>query len=146
MLSEQDRQELELVLQKGKHLVRKVKRAKVLLLLAAGQKVPFICQQVGISEATGYNLYHRYKSGKLSQALEESPRSGQPRKVTPRLEAEVTRIACSKPPEGKSRWTVNLINGQLVELGHQLDDESVRLILKKAALSLGRKDSGVSGK
>ena len=146
MLSEQDRQALELVLQKGKHSVRKVKRAKALLLLAAGQKVPLICQQVGVSEATVYNVYHRYESGKLTQALEESPRSGQPRKVTPGLEAAITRIACSQPPEGKSRWTVNLINGQLVKLGHQVDDESVRLVLKKACLNLGRKDSGVSGK
>jgi transposase len=142
LLDEQDRQELNQVLQKGKYSVRKVKRAKVVLLLAAGEKVPLISAQVGVSEATVYNVYHRYDPGKLSQALEESPRSGQPRKVTPLLEAEVTRIACSKAPEGKSRWTVNLINQHLVELGHQLDDESVRLILKKAALNLGSKDNG----
>lgn len=146
ILSEQDRQELELLLRKGKHSVRKIKRAQVLLLLAAGQKVPQIAHQVGVSEATVYNVYHRYEPGKLSQALEERPRPGQPVKVTPRLEAEVTRIACSEAPEGRSRWTVNLINGRLVELGYQVDDESVRLVLKKAALSLGSKGSGVSGK
>jgi transposase len=146
ILSEQDRQELELLISKGKHSVRKVKRARVLLLLAAGQKVPAIAHQVGVSEATVYNVYHRYEPGKLSQALEERPRPGQPVKVTPRLEAEVTRIACSEAPEGRSRWTVNLINSRLVELGYQVDDESVRLVLKKAALNLGSKGSGVSGK
>ena len=145
ILSEKDRQELELLLRKGKHSVRKVKRAQVLLLLAAGQKVPQIAHQVGVSEATVYNVYHRYEPGKLSQALEERPRPGQPAKVTPCLEAEVTRIACSEAPEGRSRWTVNLINSRLVELGYQVDDESVRLVLKKANLSLGSKGNGVSG-
>jgi hypothetical protein len=33
-----------------------------------------------------------------------------------------------------------------VELGYQVDDESVRLVLKKANLSLGRKDTGASGR
>ncbi|CAA9225470.1 MAG: hypothetical protein AVDCRST_MAG56-948 [uncultured Cytophagales bacterium] len=39
-----------------------------------------------------------------------------------------------------------MINSRLVELGYQVDDESVRLVLKKANLSLGSKGSGVSGK
>lgn len=146
ILSEKDRQELELLLSKGKHSVRKVKRAQVLLLLVAGEKVPAIAHQVGVSEATVYNVYHRYEAGKLSDALQERPRPGQPAKVTPRLEADVTRIACSEAPQGRSRWTVNLINSRLVELGYQVNDESVRLVLKKVNLSLGSKGSGVSGK
>jgi transposase len=138
ILSEKDRQEVELLLGKGKHSVRKVKRAQVLLLLAEGQKVPAIAHQVGVSEATVYNLYHRYEPGKLSEALEERPRPGQPAKVTPRLEAEVSRIACSEAPQGRSRWTVKLSNGRLVELGYQVDEESVRLVLKKANSDLKR--------
>jgi hypothetical protein len=41
---------------------------------------------------------------------------------------------------------VNLINQQLVELGYQVDDESVRLVLKKVNSSLGKRGSGASGK
>ena len=86
--------------------------------------------------ATVYNTHHSYVKGQLN-ALEEKPRPGQPRKVTPEVEAAVTSIACSEAPEGTSRWTVALINEKIIEMGYQVHDESVRLILKKAALSLG---------
>lgn len=71
----------------------------------------------------------------LKAALSEKPRSGQPRKVTPRLEADLTRIACSQPPQGRSSWTVSLINERLVELGYGVNDESVSLVLKKVNLT-----------
>lgn len=146
VLSEQEQNELEQLLRKGKQSVRKVKRARVLLELAKGEKPVQVALLAGVSQATVYNLHNRYLAGKLALALEEKPRSGQPRKVTPRVEAEVTRIACSQAPEGTSRWTARLINKQLVELGYQVDDESVRLVLKKASLSLGKRGSGVSHK
>ncbi len=145
-LSEQDREAIQLLFKKGKHSVRKLKRAKVLLLLETDKKVPEIAQEAGVSEATVYNVYHRYKPGKLSEALEERARSGQPRKVTERLEAEVTRIACSQAPEGRGRWTVDLIHKQVVELGYEIGDESVRQVLKKVSSSLGRKGNGVLGR
>ncbi len=145
-LSEQEREEIQLLFKKGKHSVRKLKRAKVLLLLATEKKVPDIAQEAGVSEATVYNVYHRYEPGKLSQALEAQPRSGQPGKVTPRLEADVTRIACSEAPAGRSRWTVDLIHQQVVQLGYEVGDESVRGVLKKVTSSLGRKGNGVLGR
>ena len=142
VLSEAEQNELEQLLRKGKQSVRKVKRARVLLELAKGQKPVQIALLAGVSQATVYNLHNRYLEGKLTAALEEKPRSGQPRKVTQLVEAEVSRIACSQAPEGRSRWRVNLINKQLVELGYQVDDESVRLVLKKVSSSPGKKGSG----
>ncbi len=141
-LSAAEREELAGLFKKGKHSVRKLKRAKVLLLLETDKKVPDIAQEVGVSEATVYNVYHRYKPGKLSESLEERARSGQPRKVTPRLEAEVTRIACSEAPAGSSRWTVDLIHQQVIALGYEVGDESVRQVLKKVSSSRGRKGNG----
>ncbi len=146
VLSEQEQNELEQLFRKGKQSVRKVKRARVLLELAKGEKPAQAALLAGVSQATVYNIHNRYLEGKLSLALAEKPRSGQPRKVTQRVEAEVTRIACSQAPEGTSRWTVRMINKRLVELGYQVDDESVRLVLKKVSLSLGKKGSGASGK
>ncbi len=146
VLPAEEREELAGLFKKGKHSVRKLKRAKVLLLLETDKQVAAIAQEAGVSEATVYNVYHRYKPGKLSEALEERLRSGQPRKVTQRLEAEVTRIACSEAPEGRSRWTINLIHQQVVALGYQVGDESVRQVLKKVTSSRGKKDSGVLAK
>jgi transposase len=127
---------LKLLVSKGKHPVRKVKRAHILLKLHEGNKHSAIAEAVGVSLATVYNIHDRYLAGKLT-ALNEKARTGQPRKVTPQVEAAVTRIACSQAPAGKARWTVSLINETIVKLGYELNDETVRLILKKADLSLG---------
>lgn len=128
--------ELKSIMNKGRHSVRRVKRAQILLKLHEGKKHSDVAEAVGVSLASVYNIHDRYLAGKLD-ALDEKPRSGQPRKVTPEVEAAVTRIACSEAPEGKARWTVSLINERIVKLGYELNDESVRLILKKAGLSLG---------
>jgi putative transposase len=135
-LSSSEEKELKTLVSKGKHSVRKIKRAQILLKLQEGRSHLETAEAVGASLATVYNIHDRYLAGKL-QALEDKPRPGQPRKVTPEVEAAVTRIACSEAPEGKARWTVSLINEKIVKLGYELNDESVRLILKKANLSLG---------
>lgn len=136
---------LEKLVSKGKHAARKVKRAQILLHLDTGKQPGAIAEAIGVSVATVYNIHGRYLRGRLD-ALVERPRPGQPRKVTPQVEAAVTRIACSQAPEGRSRWTVSLINEQIVQLGFELHEESVRQILKKAASSPGSKSNGASAK
>jgi transposase len=136
-LSAVEQSALKALVSKGKHSVRKVRRGRILLESFAGKKPEVIAQQVGVSLATVYNIHKRYEQQGLQAALAEKPRSGQPRKVTPAVEAAVTQIACSPAPEGRTRWTVRLINEKLITLGYELEDESVRLILKKVNLSLG---------
>ncbi|MFD3003615.1 helix-turn-helix domain-containing protein [Pontibacter toksunensis] len=136
---------LDKLVSKGKHAARKVKRAQILLHLDKGRQPRAIAGAVGVSLATVYNVHGRYLSCKLG-ALEEKPRPGQPRKVTPEVEAAVTRIACSQAPEGHARWTVALLNERIVQLGYQVHDESVRQVLKKASSSPGSKSSGASAK
>lgn len=135
-LSPAEEAELKWLVSKGRHSVRKVKRAQILLRLHEGRKHADIAEAVGVSLATVYNIHDRYLAAKL-YAVEEKPRPGQPRKATPEVEATVTRIACSQAPEGRARWTVSLINERIVKLGYELNDETVRLVLKKAGLSLG---------
>ena len=129
-LSSAEVAELKSLVSKGMHPVRKLKRAQILLKLHEGKNHLEVAESVGVSLATVYNIHDRYLAGKLN-ALDEKARPGQPRKVTPDVEAAVTRIACSQAPEGKARWTVSLINEKIVKLGYELNDETVRLILKK---------------
>jgi transposase len=145
-LTAAEHRELQALVSKGKHAVRKVKRGTILLESFYGKKPEVIAAQVGISLATVYNVHKRYEQQGLLAALTEKPRSGQPRKVTPAVEAAISRIACSATPEGVARWTVKLINERLITLGYELEDESVRLVLKKANLNLGSKSSGVLAK
>ena len=136
---------LEKLVSKGKHAARKVKRAQILLHLDRGRQHRAIAEAVGVSLATVYNVHGRYLTDKLG-ALQERPRPGQPRKVTPEVEAAVTRIACSQAPEGHARWTVSLLNERIVRLGYEVHDESVRQILKKAGSSPGSESSGASAR
>jgi putative transposase len=135
-LSESAVATLQFLVRKGKHAVRKVKRAQILRKLDGGKKQLDLAEAVGVSLSTVYHIPDRYLAGMLA-ALEDKARPGQPRKVTAELEAALTRMACSQAPEGKARWSVWLINEKIVAFGYALNDESVRLILKKAGLRLG---------
>ena len=65
--------------------------------------------------------------------LQEKSRSGQPIKVDSIVESNFSMIACSYPPKGAVRWTLELIGEKLVELKvvDSICLESVRKALKK---------------
>ena len=146
VLSEADQTTLNQLVSKGKDSARKLNRARALQFSHQGQHPEQISNLLGISVATVYNLRKRYREAGLERAISEKVRPGQPRKVTPKVEAEITAIACSEAPDGSVRWTVNLINERLIKLDIHIHDESVRLALKKVSSSRGLKNSGVSAR
>ena len=151
VLSEADLTALNQLVSKGKESVRKLNRIRALQFSHQGQHPEQVSTLLGISVATVYNLRKRYRQDGLERAISERARPGQPRKVTPKVEAEITAIACSEAPDGSVRWTVNLINERLIKLDIHVHDESVRLALKKVnraadRLSRGLKSSGVSAR
>ncbi|QHV95679.1 helix-turn-helix domain-containing protein [Spirosoma endbachense] len=141
ILSEADLTALNQLLSKGKDSVRKLNRVRALQFSHLGHSPEQISQLLIISIATVYNLRKRYDQEGLQRAINEKSRPGQPRKVTQQVEVQITQLACSQAPDGRTRWTANLINEKLVKLDIHIDDESVRLVLKKVSLSLGSKSS-----
>jgi len=79
-------------------------------------------------------------------ALERKARETPPvePKITGEVEAHITQIACSEPPEGASRWTLAMIAERLVELEivESISGEAVRYTLKKTSSSLGNRGAG----
>lgn len=146
VLSEADQTTLTQLVSKGKESVRKLNRARALQFSHQGQHPDQISTLLGMSVATVYNLRKRYREDGLERAISEKARPGQPRKVTPQVEAQITQLACSQAPDGRTRWTTALINERLVKLEIHIDDESVRLTLKKASLSPGLKSNGALGR
>ena len=134
----------KIIIKKGTHKSRKIIRARALLLMDAGKNGLSIQAELDIDPPHYYRIKKRYFAGGLSSALNELPRSGQPPIVTPRLEAQITSLACSDAPPGSSRWTLSLINEKIVELKYveSISDESIRQVLKKASLSPGSKKCG----
>jgi putative transposase len=133
---------LKQLVRTGKQSARKLTRARALQFLHQGQHPQQISDSLGISLATLFNLKKRYRQEGLQRAIGEKARPGQPRKVTHQVEAQITQIACSQAPDGRTRWTAALINERLVKLDIHIDDESVRLALKKVSSSRGLKSSG----
>ena len=129
-----DQSALRAIVHKGTHTSRTITRANALLRMGAGGSASVVQVQAGISSTQYHRLKRRYLAGGLANALEERPRSGQPPKVTPTLEAHITSLACSELPAGAARWTLSLLNHTLVSLdyGPAVSNETIRKVLKKA--------------
>jgi transposase len=138
-LSDDEYIQLRQYVREGKKSSRAITRARVLLL--SDEHVPDeeICQQLDVGRVTVYRIRRKYRDGGLAQALHDKRRSGAPSKIDGRVEASLTMLACSAPPEGYGRWTLQLLADKLVEL--QVIDaislESVRTALKKTNLNRG---------
>jgi hypothetical protein len=152
-LSPDERIALEEVRDKGSHKASKFKRALVFLLADEGEGAPSkkdteIAQSTGLTTVSIERLRKRCcEIGPLG-ALDPKPRDTPPRKIkiTGEVEAHITQLACSEPPEGRVRWTLHLLAQRLVEIEviDSISHNSVGLVLKKANLNHGVKNAGVS--
>jgi transposase len=141
-LSQVERGELEALLSGGKHAARKIKRAQILLAAAAGAGDHEVVRAVGVSGSTVSRTKRRFVLGNLEAALSEEPRPGVPRKLNGKEEALLVATACSKPPAGRARWTLELLAGELVKLTEhdELSRETVRRRLAENDLKPWRRD------
>jgi transposase len=138
-LKEGEREELKRNLRKGKSSARSQTRARILLLADEGRDDNEISDVLKVSKSTASRIRKRYYEGGLNFALHEKARSGAPLKMDGRIEAQLTLLACSDPPEGRSKWTVRLLADKLVEMEvvDSISHMSVQRLLKKMKLSLG---------
>lgn len=138
-LTNEEVEYLSSFVKKGKKRAREITRAHILLLANGGRTENEIKEIMRTSRGTVSNVKKRYREEGIQSALIENPRSGQPIKYTERCEAEIIAQACTKPPHGRKRWTLALLAEEMkMKEGFETTNhESIRLILKKAKLSLG---------
>ena len=141
-LSQAERSELTALLSGGKHAARKLKRAQILLAADAGASDEEIATSVGVGGSTVYRTKRRFVVGNLEEALSEEPRPGAARKLSGKEEALLVATACSSPPEGRARWTLELLADELVRLTEHdsISRETVRRRLAENDLKPWRKD------
>ena len=141
-LSQTERAELTALLSGGKHAARKLKRAQILLAADAGASDEAIAANVGVGESTVYRTKRRFVLGNLEAALSEEPRPGASRKLSGKDEALLIATACSSPPAGRARWTLELLADELVRLTvhASISRETVRRRLAENDLKPWRKD------
>jgi transposase len=115
-LSQIERTELRALLSGGKHASRSLKRAQILLAADTGARDEEIARSVGVGGSTVYRAKRRFVEGNLERALSEEPRPGAERKLTGQEEALLVATACTSPPEGRARWTLERLAGAMVIL------------------------------
>src|ERR1700757_1928521 len=127
-LSQAERDQLKVLLSGGKHAARKLKRAQILLAADARASDEEIARSVGVGGSTVCRTKRRFVLGNLEAALSEETR-----RVAP---------ACSQPPEGRARWTLELLAGEMVKLTEHagLSRETVRRRLAENDLKPWRRD------
>jgi len=141
-LSQAEREALTTMLSGGKHAARKLKRAQILLAADAGSSDDEIACTVAVGGSTVYRTKRRFVEGNLERALSEEPRPGAERKLSGKEEALLVATACASPPEGRARWTLELLAGAIVKLTEHksLSHETVRRRLAENDIKPWRKD------
>ena len=140
-LTDEDRELIELYRTKGLHHVREVNRAHVLSALDRGVPEAQIMAVLGVGRTAIWRTRTAYLEGGLEYALCDAARSGKPRQYGTDVEAKIAALACSEPPTGAKRWTLELLGKAArreAETG-SISRETIRRLLKKTASSRGAK-------
>ena len=145
-LTQDERDDLTELSSKGKLAVRTVLYARALLLLDQGEHAQNTWPVASVAEALGTTsrslekLKRRFVEEGLAEAIERKKREKPPREIKfdGKFEAQLLALACSEPPEGKSRWTIRLLAEKVValQIAESVSAMTVCNTLKKMNLSL----------
>lgn len=132
-LTDEERAQLLALTKKGRLAARRLTRAHILLQADSGATQDTIAAALRIGRATVVRMCKRFVKAGLEAALRDRPRPGAQRKLDGKQEALLIALACSVPPDGQRRWTMQLLANKLVELRvvAAISDETVRRTLQK---------------
>ena len=151
-LTDEERRSLRTLASTGKGAARKLTHARVLLKADASPGGPnwtdaAISEGVDVGTATVERVRQLLRGsghGFVEEGLEAALVPSKPDRIYERKldgdgEAHLIALACSESPEGRSRWTLELLADRMVALGHveSLSYQTVRRVLKKTRSSLG---------
>lgn len=144
-LTAEERADLTKFVTTGRRAARTICHAQVLLKADAAPGGPRwtdeeIRTAFGIGPTAIARLRRRFVEEGLAAALHRRPaRVPRLRKLDGRAEAHLIALACSAPPDGRDRWTLELLTEHFVALGVSppVSDETVRRVLKQTSSSRG---------
>lgn len=149
-LTAEERTQLTELISRGRRAASVLTRVRILLKADASVGGPDwsdgeIAEAVETSLSSVHRARQAFVEEGLAAALErQRPTGRQYRKLDGAQEARLVALTCSAPPEGRARWTLELLADQLValEVVDAIGRECVRTTLKKTTLSRGRRSSG----
>jgi len=124
---------------KGKNKASVIRRAHILLKSDEGKTDQEIVEILYSSEDTVSRTRLKFYEEGLEAALEDKPHPGSESKLDDGQEAYLVALACSDPPVGRKRWTLELLAKQMIKDGmvEGISPETIRLMLKKTNSNLG---------
>jgi transposase len=149
-LNSAERQGLMDLATTGRRAASTITRARILLKADVGPEgEAWDDKQIAEALDASLSTVHRVRQAFVEEGLEEAlyrkkPTGRQYRKLDGDQEARLIAVACSKAPEGRSRWTLRLLADKLVELQvvESVSPECVRTTLKKTTSSRGFRNNG----
>ena len=143
-LTDEARKQLLDLVRAGSRPVRVVRRAQILLKSDEGLMDAEITKHVGCCERHVREIRKRFCVHGLARALHDAPRSGKPPLFTARQQQQVVALACTDPPEGRTRWTLELLCEYAAKNGfvQKVSKSEVALWLQAHDLKPWRKKHG----
>ena len=142
-LIEEERAELQALIRKGGKGYR-IRHAQILLKLDHQPEnddwgYARIREAYNASNGTIAGVAKRFVTEGLEAALGRKKQENHYRKITGEVEARMCAIACSEPPEGRARWTMQMIADELIrlEVVEYITDSAICEAMKKTRLSRG---------
>src|SRR4030042_1936584 len=117
----------------GNRNSKEFERSYILLALHKGRKHSEIEDFYNVSRITIWRVKKKYEKLGLQEAIKDEARPGQPIKYNEKQKAEIVATACTKAPEGRTRWTLKLLEKELKKREGMgtINRETIRLTLKK---------------
>jgi len=139
ILTQAERQQLEKLISSGIAPARKLTRARILLIVDAGQTKTEVSQVLDVTINTVTNVCRSFQIQRLEAIERKKPDREYEHSLDGEAEAYLIAIACSAPPEGRERWTLRLLQAEMVKRKYvdEVSHETVRTALKKTNLSRG---------
>lgn len=138
-LTTEERTYLRDLISKGKSAALKQRHARILLKTDQGPEGEHwtdeaIQRALDVHPATVERLRKRFVEEGLEAALKrKEQKNRKAKKIDGQVEAQLVALACGEPPEGRKRWTLQLLADRLValEIVDSVSPEAVRQTLKK---------------
>ena len=150
MLSDDERERLDGLMHAGKYSARLLTKARILLKADASEAG----EGWRDSQIACPDTQHRHggndpsaTGGRRLEAVlvrKHSPASARPRIFDGAAEAKLIALACSRPPKGRKRWTLQLLEEAVVELNivERASDNTIGFTLKNTPQTSPAKTMG----
>ena len=152
-LSDEERERLNTLIHKGKHRAGQLVKARILLKADASEAGEgWGDSQIAVALDISIGTVARTRQQLVEEGFEavltrkHSPASARKRIFDGAAEAKLVAVACSKPPNGRARWTLKLLEEAVVELNivERASDNTIRRTLKKIRSSPTSRSNGSS--